>query len=32
MPQVSGSAVREKLEPERLAEVAKKFTVQVACE
>jgi S1-C subfamily serine protease len=31
-PKVSGTAVSERLEPERLAEAAKKFTVQVSCE
>jgi serine protease Do len=31
-PNVSGATVREKLAPEQLAEAAKKFTVQVACE
>jgi S1-C subfamily serine protease len=32
IPKISGTAVSERLEPERLAEVAKKFTVQVSCE
>jgi serine protease Do len=31
-PKISSTAVAEKLEPEKLAEVAKRFTVQVSCE
>jgi serine protease Do len=31
-PKVTGTRVGEKLEPERLAEAAKQFTVQVSCE
>jgi hypothetical protein len=32
VPKVGGTVVGEKLEPEKLAEAAKKFTVQVSCE